>query len=131
MITTKIQIRFNDMDPMKRVNNSTYASYLELARLDFCNKYLTIKELDDIPFVLVRLEMDLKKSLRPMTSAEARIWVSKIGTTSWEFQYQILDSKNQDLYLEAKSIQVFYNYRKDVKEEIPQYFKEFLLKEMK
>ncbi|MCB1171869.1 MAG: acyl-CoA thioesterase, partial [Leptospiraceae bacterium] len=63
MIITPIQIRFNDMDPMRRVNNSTYASYLELGRLDFCNKYLSIESLEDIPFVLVRIEMDLKKSL--------------------------------------------------------------------
>jgi acyl-CoA thioester hydrolase len=49
MILTKIQVRFNDMDPMQRVNNSVYSSYLELGRLDFCNRYLEIKELNDIP----------------------------------------------------------------------------------
>lgn len=63
MIITPVQTRFNDFDPMRRVNNSTYASYLELGRMDFCNQFLSINKLDDIPFVLVRLEMDLLKPL--------------------------------------------------------------------
>jgi hypothetical protein len=45
MIITPIQIRFSDMDPMQRVNNSVYSSYLELGRLDFCKKYISIKTL--------------------------------------------------------------------------------------
>lgn len=65
MIITPIQIRFSDMDPMQRVNNSVYSSYLELGRLDFCKKYISIKTLQDIPFVLVRVELDILNSLRP------------------------------------------------------------------
>lgn len=136
MIITPIQVRFNDMDPMRRVNNSTYGSYLELARLDFCNKYLDIAHLNDIPFVLVRVEMDLRKSLRPMTEVVVHLWVSNIGNTSWEFSYRVLGKpkspsreSREEIYVEAKSVQVFYNYREDRKEPIPDYFKNFLIQE--
>ncbi|HNH02222.1 MAG TPA: acyl-CoA thioesterase, partial [Leptospiraceae bacterium] len=64
MIITPIQIRFSDLDAMRRVNNSVYSSYLELGRMDFCKKYLEIQTLEDIPFVLVRVELDILKSLR-------------------------------------------------------------------
>lgn len=130
MIVTPIQIRFNDMDPMQRVNNATYSSYLELGRLDFCNKYLKIENLDDIPFVLVRIEMDLRNSLRPMSSAEVFTWVSKIGNTSWNFGYKIQDTKTSLVYVEAESTQVYYDYRKNSKEIIPPFFREILEKEM-
>ncbi|WCL50081.1 acyl-CoA thioesterase [Leptospira sp. GIMC2001] len=130
MIITPIQIRFNDMDPMGRVNNATYSSYLELGRLDFCNKYIAIRELNDIPFVLVRIEMDIKRSLRPLHKAEVRTWVSRIGETSWDFNYSIIDSDSQQVeYVHAKSVQVFYNYRLDRKEPIPESFRSFLVAE--
>ncbi len=130
VIVTPLQIRFNDMDPMRRVNNSTYSSYLELGRLDFYNKYLSITELEDIPFVLVRIEMDLRKSLRPNTSARVCTWVSRIGKSSWDFSARIEGTEDGQIYVEAKTVQVFYNYRKDCSENIPSDFRSFLEQEM-
>lgn len=119
MIRTDIQIRFNDMDPMRRVNNASYSSYLELARLDFCNRYLSVSELDDIPFVLARVEMDLKASVLPGASIFVETWVSSIGTTSWEFSYEIRDQKTNVLYVSAKTVQVYFDYRAKSKKPIP------------
>ena len=129
MIITPLQIRFNDMDPMRRVNNSTYASYLELGRLDFCNKYLSIESLVDIPFVLVRIEMDLKRSLRPNTAARVRTWVSRIGNSSWDFGARI-EGNDGELYVEAKTVQVYYDYRADCSKPIPPDFRASLEAEM-
>ncbi|MGE8722730.1 acyl-CoA thioesterase [Leptospira terpstrae] len=119
MIRTDIQIRFNDMDPMRRVNNASYSSYLELARLDFCNRYLSVSELDDIPFVLARIEMDLKASVLPGASIFVETWVSSIGTSSWEFSYEIRDQKTNVLYVSAKTVQVYFDYRAKSKKPIP------------
>ena len=130
MIITPIQVRFNDMDPMRRVNNSTYGSYLELGRLDFCQRYLKIEELEDIPFVLVRVEMDLRASLRPGTEVNVKTWVSAIGTSSWEFSAHILDASDGKIYVEAKTVQVYFDYRKDCTRPIPDEFRAFLEKEM-
>lgn len=129
MIQTDIQIRFNDMDPMKRVNNSSYSTYLELARLDFCNRYLSVSELEDIPFVLARVEMDLKASVLPGASIFVETWVSSIGTTSWEFSYSIRDKKNNELYVSAKTVQVYFDYRAKTKKPIPPDFLKSLEKE--
>ncbi|PJZ83917.1 acyl-CoA thioesterase [Leptospira harrisiae] len=129
MIQTDIQIRFNDMDPMKRVNNSSYSTYLELARLDFCNRYLSVSELEDIPFVLARVEMDLKASVLPGASIFVETWVSSIGTSSWEFSYSIRDKKNNELYVSAKTVQVYFDYRAKTKKPIPPDFLKSLEKE--
>lgn len=129
MIRTEIQIRFNDMDPMRRVNNSSYSTYLELARLDFCNRYLSVAELEDIPFVLARVEMDLKASVLPGASIYVSTWVSAIGTTSWEFSYEIRDGKTNTLYVFAKTIQVYFDYRAKTKKPIPPDFLKSLEKE--
>ncbi|MCG6146037.1 acyl-CoA thioesterase [Leptospira bandrabouensis] len=129
MIQTDIQIRFNDMDPMRRVNNSSYSTYLELARLDFCNRYLSVSELEDIPFVLARVEMDLKASVLPGASIFVETWVSSIGTTSWEFSYEIRDKLTNKVYVKAKTVQVYFDYRAKSKKPIPPDFLKSLEKE--
>jgi len=130
MISTKIQIRFNDLDPMKRVNNASYSSYLELARLEFCNKYLKIETLEDIPFVLARVEIDLLSSILPGDEIEVRIWVSRIGNSSWDFYYQVWNEKKQITHAKAKTVQVYFDYRKGQKSAIPDTFKRFLEAEL-
>lgn len=130
MIVTPIQIRFSDMDPMRRVNNSVYSSYLELGRLDFCKKYISINTLEDIPFVLVRVELDIVNSLRPGEEAEVNTWVSRVGNTSWDFAANIVNPVTKKLYAKAKTVQVYYDYRLDTKLVIPSEFREILKKEM-
>ena len=129
-IITPIQVRFNDMDPMGRVNNSVYAGYLELGRLDFCNRHLDVKELEDIPFVLVRIEMDLRSSLRPGMQAEVHTWVSRIGNSSWDFSAIIVNPDNQERFVEARTVQVFFDYRADEKRPIPAEFRSILESEL-
>lgn len=130
MIITPIQIRFNDMDPMQRVNNSVYSSYLELGRLDFCKKYISIKTLEDIPFVLVRVELDILNSLRPGEEAEVHTWVLKVGNTSWDFAANIINPVSKIIYAKARTVQVYYDYRLDSKLPIPNDFRKILEQEM-
>ena len=111
------------MDPMGRVNNASYSSYLELGRLDFCRKYLQITEVKDIPFVLVRVEMDILNSLVPGDMADVHTSVSRIGNTSWEFSAKIQNSQNGMVYVNAKTTQVYFNYHKNRKEKIPLEFR--------
>lgn len=129
MIRTEIQIRFNDMDPMRRVNNASYSAYLELARLDFCNRYLSVTTLEDIPFVLARVEMDLVSSVLPGDSIYVNTWVSQIGNSSWEFSYEIKNQKTDVLYVKAKTVQVYFDYRAQTKLPIPKEFRSCLEKE--
>ena len=130
MISAPIQIRFNDMDPMRRVNNASYSSYLEIARLRFCKQYLQIEHLEDIPFVLARVEMDLIASVVPGDEIEARIWVSKIGNTSWEFAYSIWNESKKIEHVRAKTTQVYFDYREGAKRTIPSDFRKILEAEM-
>jgi acyl-CoA thioester hydrolase len=131
MIRTPIQIRFNDLDPMGRVNNSIYSSYLEIARMDFIKKHFSINELKDTPFVLVRVEIDLKRSILLGDEIEIYTWVSKIKTTSWEFSYVIQSIDNLKIYAYAKTIQIFFDYHKNEKKTISGEMKSILLSHFK
>lgn len=129
MIKTTIQLRFNDMDPMRRVNNSSFSTYLELGRMDFCSKYFSIQSMDDIPFVLVHVTMDIVNSLRLNEEVEVCTWVSRIGNTSWDFSCKIWNPKTEKIFVKAKTVQVYYDYRMDKKLPIPDDFRRILEKE--
>ncbi len=131
MIITPIQIRFSDMDAMRRVNNSVYSSYLELGRMDFCARYISVDSLEDIPFVLVRVELDILKSLKPGDKAEVHTWVSRIGNSSWDFSAKIINPLTNQIYARAKTVQVYFDYRLDAKAVIPPEFRKILESEMK
>jgi acyl-CoA thioester hydrolase len=119
------------MDPMQRVNNASYSAYLELARLHFCKKYLSIDTLEDIPFVLARVELDLLSSILPGDEIEVQIWVSRIGNTSWDFEYLIWNESRKVRHAVAKTVQVYFNYHQKSKAQIPESFKAHLLNELR
>jgi acyl-CoA thioester hydrolase len=123
---TKVQLRFNDMDPMRRVNNSVYAGYLELGRVDFCNRFFSVQTLEDIPFVLVRVEMDILKPAGFQDSLEVHTWVSKIGNTSWDFSAKVVNPHTDTTFVKAKTVQIYFDYRKQTKLPIPDSFRKIL-----
>jgi len=59
---TELQVRFADLDAMGHVNNATYATYLEQARVDYYADVLGVG-LDDIDTVLVNLEIDYRHEI--------------------------------------------------------------------
>ena len=93
-------------------------------------KYLKIDTLEDIPFVLARVEMDLVASVLPGDQIEVRIWVSRIGNTSWDFQYSIWNENRKLEHVRAKTVQVYYDYRNGLKKSIPEEFRIYLTNEL-
>lgn len=130
MLVTPIQIRFNDMDAMGRVNNASYAAYLELGRMAFTHKHFTIRRLEDTPFVLVRVEMDILNSLRINDRAEIHTWVAKIGHTSWQFSQKILNPDSRVVFVQARTTQIYFDYHNNCKRTIPDSFRQILQNEM-
>ena len=109
---TSIQLRLRDTDQMGHVNNAVYLSYLELARVEWLNKFFPLERPEDYNFILARVEIDYKKPITLADKIEVSLWVSRIGTSSWGFDYQIVDKENdQNIYAQAKSVQVSYDYK--------------------
>jgi acyl-CoA thioester hydrolase len=124
---TKIQLRFRDTDGMGHVNNAVFLTYLESARIDFFEKYFYVEKAKDISFILAHVDIDFKLPITLKDNPEVLIRVKSIGTTSWGFEYEIIDSQNTTkVYAKAKSIQVVYNYDTNKKEPIPNDFREIL-----
>ena len=127
MHKTKIQLRFRDTDGMGHVNNAVFLTYLESARIEFFKEIFNVKKSHDISFILARVEIDFKLPISLSDEPLVVLWVKSIGTTSWWFEYKIIDfNNNNKIFAEAKSVQVVFNYESNEKENIPANFKKIL-----
>ena len=94
-------VRFNDCDPMGHVNNATYSTYLEQARID------ALGGLDE--FILARVEIDFRSELRFGEEVEVRSRCSRLGTKSFDLQHELRAGDGR-LVADAASVLVAYDY---------------------
>ena len=133
MYSHKIEVRFNDFDAMGHVNNAVFLTYLEMARINYMKhvvqsneSYIHSRKFD---FILAHVSIDYKLPIESQFII-AQIWVSKIGNSSFEFSYKLIDEKNESVFATATSIQVSYDYKLKNKVPLPDEFRTFLQKEL-
>ncbi|AKP27445.1 Thioesterase family protein [Leptospira interrogans serovar Manilae] len=110
MISTPIQTRWMDMDPFAHVSNSVFVAYLEIGRVDYCKRRLNVKGIFDVPFILARIEIDLKKSIEIHHQVEVQTSVIRIGNKSWDFQSKIIETNTKEIFAIAKTVQVAFDH---------------------
>jgi acyl-CoA thioester hydrolase len=92
---TKIKIRFSDLDAMQHVNNATYLSYLEEARIDyFDNLFKRDKGSLDFQAVVGRIEINYIYPIELGDEVEIYSRVSKLGTKSIDVEHIVAICKD-------------------------------------
>ena len=75
---TNVQIRFGDTDALGHVNNASFASFVELARLDFLNRFGgSVRSL-----ILASLYIDFRRQVAFTDEVYVETVVDRIGTSS-------------------------------------------------
>ncbi|EMM99447.1 acyl-CoA thioester hydrolase, YbgC/YbaW family [Leptospira noguchii str. 1993005606] len=131
MISTPIQTRWMDMDPFAHVSNSVFVAYLEIGRVDYCKRRLNVKEIFEVPFILARIEIDLKKSIEIHHQVEVQTSVVRIGNKSWDFQSVILESNTKEIFAVAKTVQVAFDHVNKISIPIPHNVRAVLEEDLK
>ncbi len=102
---TEIQVRFSDTDALGHVNHVAFAAYLETARVE------ALALLDalgtQLSTVVAHLEIDYRHEIRLGERVAVEMWVSRIGRSSWTYQYRVL--AGDTLAAEAETVQVVVN----------------------
>jgi acyl-CoA thioester hydrolase len=113
----KIKVRFSDLDAMRHVNNATYLSYLEEARIAYFKDVLE-KPKDGLDFeaVVARIEINYHQPIVLGDEVEVVTRVSKMGTKSSDVEHLILVERNGTKIVAASSLTklVSYNYEKQI-----------------
>ena len=108
---TQIQVRFRDTDGLGHVNNATFLSYCEVARLEFYRSHFEVRGPADIPFILASTHIDYRRPLElEHGPVEVVLTVPRIGNTSWDYDYDIRPAGGGANFAEAKTVIVSYDY---------------------
>lgn len=109
--TVPVDVRFNDVDGMGHVNNAVYLTYLEHTRMRFFTEVAGSRSERDFPFILAHAALDYKAPMKMDAKPQVKMWTSRIGGKSWDFDYEIKDTKTLVVYATGKTVQVAYDYK--------------------
>lgn len=87
--STTVQVRWRDLDPFDHVNNAVTVSYLEMARVALWRERLGGRGIDDIPFVVARVEVDYRSPVELYDGVEVGLGVSDLGRSSFALAYRV------------------------------------------
>lgn len=106
---TPIQIRFNDIDIMKHVNNSVYQNYFDLARMRYFETVFEQKmEWRKNALVLAKITIDY---LNPIFINEEIVVLSKVfmlGNKSLQMRQEIINVTNNELKSKNDAVMVAF-----------------------
>lgn len=123
--STSIELRFADLDLYGHVNNVAYFTLLETARVKLFSK--TFQELTDQGiFMLVgRAECDYKSPILLHDDVMVSVWVSRLGKSSFDLDYEIHDSANK-MFATARTTMVCFDKGKKAPTAVPEHLKEMV-----
>ena len=99
-----IQVRFADSDAMGHINNTCYAAYAEVARLDL----LAAVGEQVSNMILASLTIEFRKQVSFTDAVRVETWVKKVGNSSFELAQEIF--ANDQLAAEVRSVIVQFDY---------------------
>ena len=130
----RLEVRFRDCDPMGHTNNAVYLTYLEQTRFAHWRSlwgFGTPQLPAGMPgVILARVECDYKRPSRYGDVLEVRLTVAKIGRSSFQYEYEILDQDGAAV-LSARTVQVMYDYAAGKPVAIPENIRSLLAVHMK
>jgi acyl-CoA thioester hydrolase len=101
---TDIQIRFNDSDALGHINNASYVTYAELARLDFVARLgYAVTSL-----ILASLHVEYRRQVSLHDRVHVESWVTRLGNTSFGLDQTIF--ANGEVAADITSVIVMFDY---------------------
>ncbi len=111
-VVVELEPRFRDTDAMGHVNNAVYVTYLEVARQAYWKRLEQDASHDyrKVPFILAHVTIDFRAEALVSDVLHLGVCCSWIGNRSFGFDYEIREKREGRLLVEAKTVQVCYDY---------------------
>ena len=101
---TDVQVRFGDTDALGHVNNASFASFAELARLDFLKRFGgSVRSL-----ILASLYIDFRRQVAFTDEVYVETAVEKLGTSSVTLAQTIIAGGERAA--DVRSTVVYFDY---------------------
>lgn len=118
-LSTKIELRFSDMDMYGHVNNAVIFTFLETARTKVLLKEFLDCMDNDISFLVVHASCDYKAPIVLSDTLIVDMTLSSKGKTSFIVDYLLHDGTGK-IFAEAKTIMVTFDSIKKKPVRIPE-----------
>ncbi len=106
--STLIDIRFADLDAYGHVNNATYFTYLEHARVKMFQEYFGAFLDSPLLFLVVRAECDYRRPITLYDSLQIILKVEQLRHSSFTFTYLLHDGGGRE-FATARTVMVGYD----------------------
>ncbi len=110
MLTTTLQVRFNECDGLGHVNNAVYYTYMETGRIELFRLLDPAMDLDNWKLIVVSTSCEYKAQATFAQWLTVTTQIEKIGNSSFTVYHQILDRDTKELIAEGRAVLVHYNY---------------------
>lgn len=117
---TTVRVRWSDCDAFGHVNNASYLSYFEEARIDYWNAVVP-----EVPFTgmaIVHASVDFRGQAHAGDVLTIRAAITELKTTSFWAAYEVL--RGEVVVASGRSAQVFFDYGAQKPTAIPDRFRE-------
>ena len=112
-----VQVRWGDMDAFGHVNNATYLTYLEMARIDYA--YSLWQRSRERGLIIARITIDFKLPLFAGDDVHVFTRTSRLGTRSFDTEQLIMRRKDGQLELAAGATVTIVVYDYTANQSVP------------
>ena len=121
----RVDIRFSDIDVMGHVNNATYFTYAEQARIHFFHQLVGDQWNWNKQGILVaRNEMDYKLPIHFNDAIDIHVYCKHIGNKSYTMGYRYM--RGEELCATGASVLVCFDYEERCTMEVPERWRALL-----
>ena len=106
-----IAIRFRDIDALDHVNHAVMLTYAETIRCDWFQDVAGYPSMANLPFIIASAHIEYKAPIAKADPMEIAMWTSRLGGKSWDFDYEIRNTKTRAVYATIKTVQVGFDYK--------------------
>lgn len=127
--TMPITIRFADMDAMGHVNNATYLTYFESARIDYVMRLFGIDHATELNMILAKMTVEYRLPLTLGDEIVVYTRCSRLGNKSFDLEAVILRYQGEEAQPAATghAVMVAYDYAREETVPLPESWRERLL----
>lgn len=114
--------RWKDMDCIGHVNNSTFLTYVESARLELVQKW----GFENVPIIMASIKIDYINQLKHPADLEIGQSITRIGTTSFDLFTGIFHKNNEIPITISTTTLVCFDYQIQKPIKVPQEILNFI-----
>ena len=102
-----LQLRWRDLDAFNHVNNSTFLTYLEEARIRWFESIGEAWVTEDFAPLLAAVQLNYRQPLPYPAEAEVSLFVDRVGTTSITIGHAIASPDGATTYCDGHVVAVW------------------------